>query len=615
MNVDDYIIEANRQLDNTEFYTKLGTNPTTTHNDIVNSTIQKFVKEKLLPEHVAKALCVDNPKTARFYLLPKVHKDNIPGRPITNAIDSPTSSIAEFVDYQLQPIVQKLKSYIKDTTDFITKLEKIKELPKGAILVTLDVKSLYTNIPHNEGINAVARYLEDDDSVTTSTRVILKFLSLVLNLNNFTFNDENILQIKGCSMGAKCSCTYANMFMGKFEEDKIYQLIENKVLCYYRFVDDIFMIWKETETDLKNFFSKLNSLHPNIKFDCKFSSTEINFLDTTVCINNSNKITIRLYKKDTDRNAYLHYKSYHPCKLKDNIPFGQALRVKKICSENSDLENALTDLKTNFVNRGYPQKIVETQVNKTRYMARSDILKPKEKPNNNRLHFCMTYNKNLPQVRNILDKHWHLLQTNNKISSAFNQKPMITYRRNRNLRDLIGQTHLSKNKKITGYKKKSGKSSACLSRANNLCCKQVVDTNKFQSDNTGKTYYIRHFLNCHSRNVTYLGYCILCPRKQYIGKTEPPVHLRINNHRYAVKDPKGIAFDKHFDTPGHNFNEHARFILIEQLRTTNTNKETTTQLLEQREDFWMQELKTIVPYGLNIQLNSAVSNQIRVICS
>ena len=92
MNVDDYIKEANRQLNNTEFYTKLITNPTTTNYDIVNNTIQTFVKEKLLPEQVAKALVVDNPKTARFYLLPKVHKENIPGRPITNAINSPTSS-------------------------------------------------------------------------------------------------------------------------------------------------------------------------------------------------------------------------------------------------------------------------------------------------------------------------------------------------------------------------------------------------------------------------------------------------------------------------------------------------------------------------------------------
>ena len=72
--------------------------------------MRDFAKDKLLPQHIAKSLAIDNPKTARFYLLPKVHKINNPGRPITNATNSPTSSIAEFVDFQLQPIVQKLKS-------------------------------------------------------------------------------------------------------------------------------------------------------------------------------------------------------------------------------------------------------------------------------------------------------------------------------------------------------------------------------------------------------------------------------------------------------------------------------------------------------------------------
>ena len=62
------------------------------HTDIVNKTIRDFAKGKFLPEHIAKAL-VDNPKTARFYLPPKVHKMNNPGRPITNAINSPTSFI------------------------------------------------------------------------------------------------------------------------------------------------------------------------------------------------------------------------------------------------------------------------------------------------------------------------------------------------------------------------------------------------------------------------------------------------------------------------------------------------------------------------------------------
>ena len=147
------------------------------------------MKEKLLKEHVAKALAIDEPKTAKFYLLPKVHKKEVPGRPITNAIGAPTSTIAEFVDFQLQPIVERLKSYVKDTTDFLIKLTKIGNLQKDSFLITMDVASLYTNIPHNEGINAVTHSLEENKTLSISTRVIVKFLSLILNLNNFTLKD------------------------------------------------------------------------------------------------------------------------------------------------------------------------------------------------------------------------------------------------------------------------------------------------------------------------------------------------------------------------------------------------------------------------------------------
>ena len=85
--------------------------------------------------------------------------------------------ISHFIDIHLQPIVNGIKSHIKDTTDFINKIEKILNLPKEAILVTMDVKSLFTNIPHAEGINAVAKALEKLKDITISNQVILTGLN------------------------------------------------------------------------------------------------------------------------------------------------------------------------------------------------------------------------------------------------------------------------------------------------------------------------------------------------------------------------------------------------------------------------------------------------------
>ena len=161
-------------------------------------------------------------------------------------------TISEFVDYYLQPEVKKLKSYVKDTTDFIKKIEAIDHVSDDCYLVSLDVRSLYTNIPHKEGIEAVKQKLKKSKP-SISIKVILTFLKLILTLNNFVFNGINYLQKKGCAMGTKCGPSYANIFMGWFEEKFIFPLLKNLSDFYLRFIDDIFLIWNGTITEFDNF--------------------------------------------------------------------------------------------------------------------------------------------------------------------------------------------------------------------------------------------------------------------------------------------------------------------------------------------------------------------------
>ena len=67
-----------------------------------------------------------------------------------------TEIVSSFVDHFLKPLVPTLDSYIQDSTHFLRILEDLKTntFPQGTILGTLDVKSLYTNIPHTEGLEA-----------------------------------------------------------------------------------------------------------------------------------------------------------------------------------------------------------------------------------------------------------------------------------------------------------------------------------------------------------------------------------------------------------------------------------------------------------------------------
>ena len=98
------------------------------------------------------------PRIPLFYTLTKIHKPVLTGRPIISGCDGPTE-LSSFLDHILQPIDKVQKSSLKDTTQFINFIEK-RKVPNNAILVSMDVTSLYTNIPQEEGINTVCKAYE-----------------------------------------------------------------------------------------------------------------------------------------------------------------------------------------------------------------------------------------------------------------------------------------------------------------------------------------------------------------------------------------------------------------------------------------------------------------------
>ena len=123
----------------------------------------------------------------------------------------------------LSYVIKNILSYVRDPTDFIQKLDKVKNNPNDCLIVTLDGKSLYTDIPNNEGIKAVREAYDNHPTTkTVVTKVNITFLSLRLTLNNFVFNFTNYFQIMGCAMGTICAPAYANIFMTQFEKQHIY---------------------------------------------------------------------------------------------------------------------------------------------------------------------------------------------------------------------------------------------------------------------------------------------------------------------------------------------------------------------------------------------------------
>ena len=109
-------------------------------------------------------------QAARLHLDERTSKT--PPTETVSAIGHPTEHISEYVSNILNPLVSKLPSYVKDTTHFLNKLHSISILPNDILLVTLDVSSLYTNIPHTEGIQAARLHLHERTSKTPPTETV-----------------------------------------------------------------------------------------------------------------------------------------------------------------------------------------------------------------------------------------------------------------------------------------------------------------------------------------------------------------------------------------------------------------------------------------------------------
>ena len=144
-------------------------------------------------------------KFARFYLLPKSHKGlhNVPRRPVIPNSGYYTEIISSFLDHHLQPLAQAVKSYIKDTNEFLKKLRSLPKLPDGIILCTMDVVGLYPNILHEEGLSALRKRLETRKEKYVSTDTIIDLAEAVLKNNIFTFGKKTLKQKRGTAIGTK----------------------------------------------------------------------------------------------------------------------------------------------------------------------------------------------------------------------------------------------------------------------------------------------------------------------------------------------------------------------------------------------------------------------------
>ena len=136
--------------------------------------------------------------------------------------------MSNFLDLILKPLTKHVKSNIKDNIEFLKTCKR--NVTDDTVLVTFDVCSLYTNIPHEFGLRAteyfVSNYRQNINPRFT-TEFVLEALSFILSNNSMTFDKIFYLQIQGTAMGTIFAPTYATLSMG-FDKIELYAIIRNK---------------------------------------------------------------------------------------------------------------------------------------------------------------------------------------------------------------------------------------------------------------------------------------------------------------------------------------------------------------------------------------------------
>ncbi|CAN8013568.1 unnamed protein product [Ixodes persulcatus] len=552
MNKQDYLDEGFRQLMNQHFYKELQEDPTKKFTKLITETLNLMLDNGDISEDIHKSMKPAYPKAGRFYTLPKIHKQGNPGRPIVSGIDTVTERISSFVNFLIMNLPPSMPSYIKDTNHFLREITELL-IPTDAILVTMDVASLYTNIPHQDGIDAVIKaYSKDPPTIRINNDVLATLIRLVLENNNFEFEGRHFLQTRGTAMGTKMAPNYANLFMADLDS----RFLSSRFLqplFYKRYIDDIFMVWAHGESALIDFIQDFNGLHPSIMFSHSYSKTSIDFLDGTVEIS-GNALSTKLFRKPTDRQQYLHFKSSHPKHCKTSIPFSQAHRFRRICSNLDEFERNASNLKIMLSKQNYPPAIVDKAIERARALDREQIIKqPQPKMSQNQhANLVVTYSARVSNLNNILRKHHSILQQSDKLRTLFPVSPRVIYRRSRNLKDILVHS-----------KNRTSDVSGCRPCQTPRCeiCEYVETTNLVTSANSDFSFKITGNLNCGTRNVIYLLRCKLC-NMDYIGQTSTSFRLRFNNHKSHVKSLPTLPFSKQMNLKEHSI-EKIRIILLE----------------------------------------------------
>lgn len=361
----EYESAMDKLLNDDTTYIKTSRDPTNRIEKKVNNLITNWRLNNKIDDEKERYLKTYNSVASAIYGLGKLQKkkpnEDIPLRPVVSTIQSPTYKLSKLIAEVFGKMSNESPYHVKDSWQFAEDVRKA-NIPDGYKLISLDVTSLYTNVPAALCSKAIKKRWQQIKPHTFLTqKQFLEAVNVVTTESYFRYKDQFYLQVSGLAMGNSISGFLTNMVMEDLEETSLSKL-PFAVPFYRRYVDDIIAAISLNGSDVIT--NQFNKYHRRLKFSVEEeANASINFLDMTLNRRNDGGIDTAWYQKSIASSRYLHFRAHNPMTHKRNV--ATTLTDRAIALTNpKDLKRVKELLEGNGYPKSFVSNIVKNRVDK-----------------------------------------------------------------------------------------------------------------------------------------------------------------------------------------------------------------------------------------------------------
>ncbi|XP_023235281.1 uncharacterized protein LOC111634677 [Centruroides sculpturatus] len=355
--------------------------------------VRKFTLTPLANYLGMRSATLQAPRTPRIFAFGKTHKPGSQLRPVVEKCNAPTFRIEKQLVKFIQGKMQVSPFSIKNSVDLIRKLENV-ALMNEEWMTVLDYKALYPSIKLPPCFCALRDFLfANVINATKYHKQILELADLICHTSFFEFENNTYLQGRGVPMGSPMSSVLCELVLRNLE-NSIIPSLQQDILIYARYVDDVFILWKDNR-NIKHFVDRINSNPYGLTLELEQQgSSSVNFLDLTItCM--KGEIRTNIYRKPTSIPIIIPKNSVDPEHIKMAVFRSWIRRAHTHCTNVCDTVKEIQYIRRTAMQHGYGRRRIEALIKKDNNLAR------RQKQNHQKEKMVLDY---IPFLKPIIKK-------------------------------------------------------------------------------------------------------------------------------------------------------------------------------------------------------------------